>query len=77
MSNIQKDTLLDVMGMCCPSCIRHINEALQGVGGVAKVEVRMQDGRVFVQHDPSAAPVESLIEALREAGYDSSLSAAA
>jgi len=72
-----KETLLDVMGMSCPSCIRHVNAALADIEGVAKVEVRLRDGKVLVQHDPAVANVNTLIEALREAGYESTVSAAA
>ena len=72
-----KETLLDVMGMSCPSCIRHVNAALADIEGVAKVEVRLRDGKVLVRHDPAVANVNTLIEALREAGYDSTVSAAA
>ncbi|HZF55822.1 MAG TPA: heavy metal-associated domain-containing protein [Polyangiaceae bacterium] len=72
-----RETLLDVAGMSCHSCVRHINEALDELPGVSKVEVRLDDGKVLVQHDPGAAPADRLIEALRDAGYESSLSAAA
>ncbi len=72
----KNETLLDVQGMSCHSCVTHINHALLDLSGVSKVEVRMREGRVLVQHDPSAAPIDSLIEALREAGYESSAAAA-
>jgi copper chaperone len=72
-----KETLLDVEGMSCPSCIRHVNAALADIEGVVKVEVRLREGKVLVWHDTAAANVNILIEALREAGYDSTVSAAA
>ncbi len=75
--NANRETLLDVMGMSCPSCVSHINKALRDVEGVASVEVRMQDGRVLVRHDAGAAPIDTLIEALGEVGYEASPSAAA
>lgn len=70
MSN-PKDTILEVQGMSCPSCIRHINEALTEVDGVRKVEVKLKDGVVVVAHDAGAAPVGRLVDALRDAGYES------
>jgi len=72
-----RETLLDVTGMSCRSCVHHINEALGDLAGVAGVEVRLADGKVLVRHDPGAAPTDRLIEALREAGHESTLSAAA
>jgi copper chaperone len=75
--NKNKETTLDVTGMSCPSCVRHVNEALGHLPGVAKVEVRLDDGKVVVQHEPDKAPIDNLIAALRQAGYESSLGAAA
>lgn len=70
--NEKTETLLDVQGMSCPSCVRHIDHALGDVEGVARVEVRLREGKVMVQHDRRAAPIEALIEALRAAGYEAS-----
>lgn len=71
------ESILDVSGMSCPSCIRHINDALRELDGVEKVVVRMNDGKVLVRHDPQRATANHLIAALREAGYESTLSAGA
>jgi copper chaperone len=72
-----QETVLDVMGMTCPSCTRHVNAALAELDGVSKVEVRLREGKVLVQYDPTTVSVDALIEALREAGYDSTAHAAA
>jgi copper chaperone len=70
--NTNNQTVLAVQGMTCPSCVRHVNEALKDVAGVSNVEVQFREGKVLVQHDPSSAPVASLVNALRDAGYESS-----
>lgn len=75
--NKNRETILDVTGMSCPSCMRHVNDALGSLPGVAGVEVRLGDGKVVVQHEPDKAPIDNLMAALREAGYESSPSAAA
>jgi copper chaperone len=72
-----KEILLDVLGMTCPSCVRHVNVALAELEGVAKVDVRLRDGKVLIQYDPDVVNVNTLQEALREAGYESATSAAA
>jgi copper chaperone len=74
--NENRETILDVTGMSCPSCVRHIDDALGHLAGVARVEVRLSDGKVVVQHEPDKAAIDDLIAALREAGYESSPSAA-
>ena len=66
----KRDTVLEVQGMTCSSCVRHVNEALADVDGVSRVDVRLPDGLVVVEHDARAA-VERLVDVLREAGYES------
>ena len=61
-------TTLDVQGMTCQSCIRDVREALS-VEGVARVDVRVDDGRVEVEHDARVSEA-ALIAAVRAAGYD-------
>lgn len=65
-----KTSVLAVQGMTCRSCVSHVGQALRGVAGVSEVEVRLREGEVVVKHD-AAAPVSSLIAALRDAGYPS------
>jgi copper chaperone len=76
-SNQNTSTVLEVQGMSCPSCIRHINDALGEVDGVIKIEVSLRERIVTVQHDASAAPVGRLIETLRDEGYEPKARAAA
>lgn len=66
-----KDTILEVQGMTCPSCIRHVTSALSDLDGVDKVDVKLRDGLVIVRHDNLEAPITRLIDALNEAGYAS------
>ena len=70
MSN-EKDTILEVEGMSCPSCIRHVTSALSDIDGVDKIDVKLRDGLVIVKHDKTQAPIGQLIGALGEAGYAS------
>lgn len=65
--------VLAVKGMSCPSCVRHIDEALKGVDGVSEVEVKLREGKVVVRHQQGSASVASLVDALKDAGYESSL----
>jgi copper chaperone len=72
-----QETVFEVQGLSCPSCVRHINAALGSLDGVGNVEVRLRDGRVVVQHDPSVVDANKLAAALSEAGYESALAVAA
>ena len=65
-----QETILDVQGMSCGSCVRHIDQALHRLQGIRHVEVRLAERKVRVHHDAERASVPQLIEALAEAGYD-------
>lgn len=67
----EQDTILEVQGMSCPSCIRHISSALTELDGVGTVDVKLRDGIVIVKHDNHQAPVTQLIATLEDAGYAS------
>lgn len=68
-------TVLNVEGMSCENCVRHVGEALRGLPGVRAVGVELASGRVTVEHEPAQPPAEVLIEAVREAGYEASAAA--
>lgn len=68
MSNEQA-TILEVQGMSCASCVRHVSSALAELEGVDKVDVSLRDGTVAVKHDARMATITQLIETLDEAGY--------
>jgi copper chaperone len=69
--NSTKETILDVDGMTCSSCVRHVEGALRQIEGIGAIEVKVRDGKVRVQHDPTTAPIDRMIEVLGEAGYES------
>jgi copper chaperone len=67
----QRETVLNVEGMTCPSCVRHVDHALRDLEGVTQVDVNLRQGEVRVRHDESEAPLSALVDALAEAGYPS------
>lgn len=66
-----KETTLQVDGMSCSSCVRHINSALCELPGVEQVDVTLREGTVLVRHDVSSVAEETLIDVLRDTGYES------
>ncbi|MBD9599286.1 copper chaperone CopZ [Pseudomonas sp. 478] len=63
-------TELQVEGMSCGSCVKHINAALQPLAGVGEVTVDLASGRVKVTGDTQS---DVLLSALKEAGYPASV----
>ena len=68
-------TILRSDELTCPSCIAKIERALAGVPGVERAEVRFNSGKIEVLHDPEVAPADTLVEVVRQAGYESPVSA--
>ena len=63
-------TVLNVSGMTCGKCVRHVSDALRELQGVENVDVSLNDAQAVVRHDPAAAPIATLIAAVSDAGYD-------
>ena len=61
---------LQVQGMNCGSCVKHVTEALRPVEGVSDVAVDLQAGRVKVSGDSDS---HALLAALENAGYPAQL----
>ena len=65
--NMEKITL-HVEGMMCMHCVAHVEKALQGVAGVSKVTVSLDNKSAEVEG--TNLNKESLIAAVTEAGYE-------
>ena len=63
---------LEVEGMSCGSCVKHVTQALQPLAGVGHVAVDLQSGHVRVDGElpGGSAP---LVSALTAAGYPAKL----
>jgi copper chaperone len=69
MQNTQ-DITLNVAGMTCGSCVRHINVAVRELPGIIDVEVKLNAGTVRVDFDPLRAKPESIVAAIEGVGYE-------
>jgi len=65
---------LNVEGMSCGSCVKHVTEALNTVEGVTKVDVDLQAARVRVSGQSDS---QVLIASLTDAGYPAQLASPA
>ncbi|MDB4938663.1 MAG: Lead, cadmium, zinc and mercury transporting ATPase [Labilithrix sp.] len=66
-----KQTIIDVDGMTCSSCVRHVESALRALEGIRGVNVDLQQHQVVVDHDDAGPPIDAMIAALGDAGYES------
>ncbi len=58
---------MDVEGMSCANCVRHVTKALGKVAGVSDAKVEI--GRVELAFDPAQTSPEAIASALAAAGY--------
>lgn len=63
-----KEITLNVEGMMCEHCVKHVKEALEGVNGVEKVEVSLKDKKAVIKCLDNVNK-ENLIKAVSEEGY--------
>jgi copper chaperone CopZ len=61
-------TTLDINGMTCNGCVKHVDQAIRAVPGVTAVEVTLPDHRARIVHDPELS-LPSLVAAVEGAGY--------
>lgn len=60
---------INIEGMSCGHCVKHVENALMELNGVAKVEVSLQDKLAIVEFSQDVED-SKLKEAVEEAGYD-------
>jgi P-type Cu+ transporter len=59
---------LDIQGMNCASCVRHVEHALRDIASVRNVVIDLASGRASVDSTDATHP-EQLIAAVEETGY--------
>ncbi len=60
---------INIEGMSCMHCVKHVEEALGELAGVSKVTVDLQEKNAVVEFS-NGVENEKLKEAVEEAGYD-------
>ncbi len=74
MTTTSSTIALEVSGMSCGACERHVSDALRAISGVRAVQMDVQRGSAVVTYD-GELEVAQLIAAVDEAGYAASVSA--
>jgi copper chaperone len=67
---MMETTTLNISGMTCNMCVKHVTHALENVAGVAKVTVQLEPPTAEVTYDPEVADLADLKEAVAEADYE-------
>ncbi len=62
-------TILNIEGMSCEHCVKHVKEALEEMAGVHKALVNLEQKTATVEHDESVA-IADMRAAIEEVGYE-------
>ncbi|MEZ4458509.1 MAG: heavy metal translocating P-type ATPase [bacterium] len=65
-----QETTLSVGGMTCAACSSRVERALAAEPGVKRVNVNLATERAVIEFDGDETQLETLAEAVRDAGYD-------
>jgi Cu+-exporting ATPase len=68
-AGIEKVTL-PIHGMSCASCVKKVEDALNGLEGVVRASVNFATERATVQYIPGAVSLADFREAVKDAGYE-------
>jgi copper chaperone CopZ len=66
-------TELVVRGMNCTGCANSVTQALRAVPGVGNAEVSLQEGRARVRWNDGQQSAQTLITAVKDAGYQAEI----
>ena len=69
MEKNEMQKVLKIEGMMCQHCVAHVTKALQGIEGVASVEVNLKKKTATVELS-SAVTDEAFVSVITEAGYE-------
>jgi len=65
-------TTLKIKGMSCEHCVKTVTKTLQGLKGVKKATVNLEEGLAEVTYNPDKVSVDDLTAAVTDAGYEAS-----
>ena len=58
-----------IQGMTCGNCVRHVEQALNKLSGISKLEVNLEKNEALVEYDSTIITSEAMTTALKDAGY--------
>lgn len=65
-----KEMMLNVKGMTCQMCVKHVTKALQSVAGVTDVTVSLDTNTAQVTFNPDLTGLPQFKAVVAEAGYE-------
>ena len=69
---MEQQTILEIKGMSCASCVNRIEKAIRKDPGVTSASVNLATEKASIRYEPSKTNVASLISLISAAGYEAS-----
>ena len=63
---------INVTGMMCQNCVKHVTHALEALEGVSEVRVSLEEGNAVVVASDAVSD-DALVAAIAEAGYEAAI----
>lgn len=61
---------LNIDGMTCGGCVKSVTRLLEGVEGVEKAKVSLENKNAVITFDESKTDADALIDAVEDGGFD-------
>ncbi|KKG09236.1 COP associated protein [Methanosarcina sp. 2.H.A.1B.4] len=61
---------IKVEGMSCGHCVMRVKKAIEGLEGVTKVDVSLENKQAVVEFDEGKIDVEKIKAVVKETGYE-------
>ncbi len=65
-----KNQVINVDGMSCDHCVQTITKALEGINGVAEVEVSLEKKQVTVGFEENQTDLKTIAAKINEVGFE-------
>ncbi|PYI18393.1 putative copper-transporting ATPase [Aspergillus violaceofuscus CBS 115571] len=66
-------TTVSIDGMTCGACTASIQNAFNGVDGLVQFNISLLAERAIIVHDPSVLPVQTILNTIDDAGFDTAI----
>lgn len=61
---------IKVEGMSCGHCVMRVKKAIEGIQGVKKVDVSLENKQAVVEFDEGKTDVDKIKATIKETGYE-------
>lgn len=67
---VRENSNFTVEGMSCMHCVASVKKAVGALNGVDKVDIDLENKKVYVEFDPERVSFETIKNTIEDQGYD-------